>query len=70
MSHSIIYVGLDVHKETVTVAVLPGDARRPMSSPHSSATSAGWRARAPSGSVTRRARSRFLTCHDVEAVPP
>lgn len=27
MSLSIIHLGLDVHKDSITVAVLPGDAR-------------------------------------------
>ena len=29
MSHSIIYLGMDVHKESITVAVLPADAPAP-----------------------------------------
>ncbi len=29
MSHSIIYLGMDVHKESITIAVLPADATAP-----------------------------------------
>lgn len=29
MSRSILYLGMDVHKESVTIAVLPGDAAAP-----------------------------------------
>jgi transposase len=29
MSHSILYLGMDVHKESVTIAVLPADAAAP-----------------------------------------
>lgn len=29
MSASIIYLGLDVHKDSITLAVLPADARAP-----------------------------------------
>ena len=29
MSSPTIYLGLDVHKESVTIAVLPADARAP-----------------------------------------
>ncbi len=27
--HSIIYLGMDVHKESITIAVLPGGAKTP-----------------------------------------
>ena len=29
MSHTIIYLGLDVHKDSITIAVLPEDAPAP-----------------------------------------
>ena len=29
MSHTILYLGMDVHKESVTIAVLPADANAP-----------------------------------------
>ncbi len=29
MSHSILYLGMDGHKESVTIAVLPADAAAP-----------------------------------------
>jgi hypothetical protein len=29
MSHSIIYLGLDVHKDSITIAVLPEGAPAP-----------------------------------------
>jgi hypothetical protein len=32
MSRAIIYLGMDVHKESVTIAVLPAGARTPTNS--------------------------------------
>ncbi len=54
-SPSILYLGLDVHKESVTIAVLPADApaptqleRVPYDLKSSTASSRAWRRTAPS----------------------
>ena len=58
----IIYLGMDVHKESITIAVLPGAARSatrvdrlPNDVPRLSGISSGWRATARCALVTKRA---------------
>ena len=62
MSDLIIHLGLDVHKESITVAVLPGAAaaptrvdRLPNELPKLQRIWPGWRAMARSGFAMRRA---------------
>lgn len=61
MSGGIITLGMDVHKDSITLAVLPDQAaaptrvdRLPTISASCAATVTGWPSRASCGPVTRR----------------